>query len=657
MQLTQEVNQLIKSSNIQDKKFAIQASSKAFTILSSSLYSDKYTAIVRELSTNASDAQVAAGRGDIPIKVMLPNYLNNNFSVEDCGTGIDPEEFEKIYTTYFYSTKTQTNDQVGCFGLGSKSPFAYTDQFTVENRWNGVSYLYSCFKNELGEPSVALLGKTPTDKTGLKVQFHVKSGDINSFVSAAQKILQWFIVPPETNTHIENLGCDDPVYAPASGETSWGTLRIRMGQVVYPVILRDIIKENLMIMPNESYDFHHYPVEQYVVNVPIGSVDVTPSRESLELNNRTRAAITDAGNKIQEYLKEQKKLVLNSDLTKFGKFKKLVSFLPFVLIMDEYPNGVVFAQVNPSIFSGYARYNKNSWRKSLEKITYSNAIDNKSIIIINDIKRGVVKRVEQLASKSNSKYFHVFSQDHKSELYKLGFEDSDFVYLSDIEVPKSPTFSSGSKSKKTNCCLLKKPGWKLKKIGTFLPKDQNEGVYLHEADLVDFSRNRIEKLLDEENVYVFTDSQYKLLRISNRNFKHLSQVAEEFLSGKDYIKALVADNHSNDRVHLSMKRLSNSIESKDINEYAEKYSKQSNISSEELALAEVYFEVVRQFNYDLYSEFQKQVAVLEDERKVDLEKVLKKYPLLNFVLDKTIDSDIMNSVTDYVKMIDNKESK
>ena len=57
MQLTQEVNPLIKSSNIQDKKFSIQASSKAFTILSSSLYSDKYTAIVRELSTNASDAQ------------------------------------------------------------------------------------------------------------------------------------------------------------------------------------------------------------------------------------------------------------------------------------------------------------------------------------------------------------------------------------------------------------------------------------------------------------------------------------------------------------------------------------------------------------------------------------------------------------------------
>jgi hypothetical protein len=229
--------------------------------------------------------------------------------------------------------------------------------------------------------------------------------------------------------------------------------------------------------------------------------------------------------------------------------------------------------------------------------------------------------------------------------------------LSDIEVPKSPTFSSGSKSKKTNCCLLKKPGWKLKKIGTFLPKDQNEGVYLHEADLVDFNSNRIEKLLDEESIYVFTESQYTLLRISNRNFLHLSQVAEEFLSGKDYIKALVADNHSNDRFHLSMIRLSNNIESKDINEYVEKYSKESSISSEELALAEVYFEVVRQFNYDLYSEFQKQVAVLEDERRVDLEKVLKKYPLLNFVLDKTIDSDIMNSVTDYVTMIDNKESK
>jgi len=648
MQLTQEVNPLIKSSNVQDKKFSIQASSKAFTILSSSLYSDKYTAIVRELSTNASDAQVAAGRGDVPIKVMLPNYIDNNFSVEDCGTGIDPEEFEKIYTTYFYSTKTQTNDQVGCFGLGSKSPFAYTDQFTVENRWNGVSYFYSCFKNELGEPSVALLGKTPTDKTGLKVQFHVKSGDMNSFVYAAQKILQWFTVPPETNIHVENLGCDDPVYIPASGETSWGTLRIRMGQVVYPVMLRDI-----------SSDFHHYPIEQYVVNVPIGSVDVTPSRESLELNNRTRGAIIDAANKIKEYLKEQKELVLNSDLTKFGKFKKLLSFLPFVLLKDEYPNGTVFAEVYSSIFNikGYARYNKSSWRKSLEKITYNNAIDNKSIIIINDVKRGVVKRVEKLASDNSAKHFHVFHQDNKPELYKLGFEESDFIYLSDIEIPKNSTFSGGSSGKKTNCCLLKKSGWKIKKIGTFLPKDQNEGIYVNESEIVDLNYNSIQELLNTEDIHVFTDSQYKLLRISNRNFKHLSQVSEEFLNGKDYVKAVVANRTSNDRTHLYMRRLSNNIESKDINEYVEKYSRTSDISLEELALAEVHFEVVRQFNYDLYSEFQEKSAALEDERKTDLEKIFKKYPLLNFVLDKAIDSDIMNSVTDYVKMIDNKESK
>ena len=52
-------------------QFSIAQTSKMFKILSDSLYSDKVMAVIRELSTNANDAHVAAGNKN-PFKVTLP---------------------------------------------------------------------------------------------------------------------------------------------------------------------------------------------------------------------------------------------------------------------------------------------------------------------------------------------------------------------------------------------------------------------------------------------------------------------------------------------------------------------------------------------------------------------------------------------------------
>lgn len=58
-----------------ESAFQIKATSKAFDILSSALYSDKIGAIVRELSCNAHDSHVAAGKSKEPIEIRLPSSL------------------------------------------------------------------------------------------------------------------------------------------------------------------------------------------------------------------------------------------------------------------------------------------------------------------------------------------------------------------------------------------------------------------------------------------------------------------------------------------------------------------------------------------------------------------------------------------------------
>ena len=105
-------------------EFRIRNSAKAFNILSSGLYANKIRAIVRELSCNAVDSHVAAGKQDTPFDIHLPNTLEPWFSIRDYGLGLSHDQVINIYTTYFESTKTDSNEFIGALGLGSKSPFS-----------------------------------------------------------------------------------------------------------------------------------------------------------------------------------------------------------------------------------------------------------------------------------------------------------------------------------------------------------------------------------------------------------------------------------------------------------------------------------------------------------------------------------------------------
>ena len=94
--------------------FTIKASPKAFAILSSGLYSDKIKAIIRELACNALDSHKAA-KQDKPFDIHLPGSWSSEFKIRDYGTGLSKESILKLYTTYFESTKQDSNDYIGAY--------------------------------------------------------------------------------------------------------------------------------------------------------------------------------------------------------------------------------------------------------------------------------------------------------------------------------------------------------------------------------------------------------------------------------------------------------------------------------------------------------------------------------------------------------------
>jgi len=281
-------------------EFKIRNSAKAFSILSSGLYSNKIRAILREIGCNAVDSHVAAGKADVPFDLHLPTQLAPYFSIRDYGTGLSHDQVVNIYTTYFESTKTESNDYIGALGLGSKSPFSYTDNFTVTAIQNGVKGVYSAFINEAGVPSVALMTSTATDEpNGVEVQFAVeKERDIHEFKNEARTVYRYFKVKPNlTGAPVDLKGVEYYTNVTLPGAAlrtnDRGIARAVMGNIAYPI--RFDTSDSGMIpwlLSAASIDFFF----------EIGDVEFAASRESLSYNKPTIAAIEKRAHEVLDSL-------------------------------------------------------------------------------------------------------------------------------------------------------------------------------------------------------------------------------------------------------------------------------------------------------------------------------------------------------------------
>lgn len=278
--------------------FRIRPSAKAFKILSDGLYSNKIRAIVRELSCNAHDSHVAAGKPDLPIDVHLPNSFEPWYAVRDYGVGLNHDEVMSIYTTYFESTKSDSNDYIGALGLGSKSPFSYTDQFSVVAIKDGMKRTYCAYLNE-GIPSISLMSEIETDEgNGVEVKVDIKQGDYHSFLEEVSFVYSWFKVTPKITGNTNFKVVEHPIAeingkkvmlpcgAKLISSNSYGHHRsfhgkmiALQGNVAYPIDIprRDMIPDNL-----------HYLFDLgFVIPFEIGELDVLPSREGLGYDAQT----------------------------------------------------------------------------------------------------------------------------------------------------------------------------------------------------------------------------------------------------------------------------------------------------------------------------------------------------------------------------------
>lgn len=423
MKVNTNERQILTNSN-NESQFTINASAHAFKILSDGLYEHKIAAIVRELSCNAFDSHVEAGIKETPFKVVLPNNLHPYFEIEDYGIGLDDEGVREVYTSYFTSTKQDSNDAIGAFGLGSKTPFSYTSNFTIQARQDGVERLYSAYLNASGAPCVNMMSESETDKSnGVKVTIPVKEVDIYSFECEARFVLSFFSPQPTvTDPHFEFAYGDGLIdrikeekivfkerykLSPLYSKTMYAV----MGGVCYPLsndfdiqdsnvehyIKKVMLRDVSMYYGSKNCVFFHFD---------IGDLEVAASRETLSLTEYTKKNINQ---KVEQYAKvlmeqDQKDLELfNHPVSAFkhiaDKYGGHVAKMGPFNYKDRTLNDVSYERVIVHYHGVYFAYDTSSRHHKNKKLNKAMGID-----------------IEQLATTKKVKGLYYNEGERKSYL-------------------------------------------------------------------------------------------------------------------------------------------------------------------------------------------------------------------------------------------------
>lgn len=347
-----------KTETTAENKYNIEVTAKTFRSLFGDLYSKPFESMIREIVANAHDANRCAGyTGPVEISAHKDG-VENYIQIKDNGIGMNYEDMVNVYTTFFKSTKDDNNEDIGGFGIGSKSPLAYADYFISTSVKDGKKNVIMTSKNNDMPSYQVMLKDADTDEpNGTTVRIPIKSEDIGKLEEAYQNQLIGFWPLPKL-TKLDGKEFKVNVFEVTDG------LRVTSIPGHY--------RSALMIsVGGPTYSMRTVPIyfnNQIILDVPIGEVKVSLSRESITYDDDLRSLslkihrekMTKVFDKIKKMTKEE---LLNSPWV-FG----IVLFPETRPILDE-----IFDKLGFDALDGlkWGYWNKSGMGKYCSKATRS----------------------------------------------------------------------------------------------------------------------------------------------------------------------------------------------------------------------------------------------------------------------------------------------
>ena len=274
------------------------------TIISTKLYSKPIESFVREITSNAWDSHVESGTTDpvvISINHSITNSDNLKVSIQDFGVGLSPDRFEKVFKKAGSSTKRDSNDQIGGFGIGKFSALSVSDMVHILSNYNGIQYTYLMYKDG-SDINIDLALESPTtEPNGLIFSLDIPKKDWYVLEGGIINQLRYFdnvFVQGDYDTSFIKSFNDIQIQAyntflissklPDNDKNT-----LLLGKVAYPIDRNELLKyvendyEKSVVNSITGID------KRISVKFDIGELQVTPNREQLLYDSHTARVIID----------------------------------------------------------------------------------------------------------------------------------------------------------------------------------------------------------------------------------------------------------------------------------------------------------------------------------------------------------------------------
>jgi hypothetical protein len=304
--------------------FVLEGNESVFQMLTQGVYNDPILAVMREWSTNACDACIAA---DLPVHydVHIPTTSAPVFYTRDYGTGLHPEDVVGLFSTLGASTKRHSKKLNGTFGIGRMAGLAVGDAFTIESYIDGKVHMYT-ISMQKGLPVTLHLGSQDTNEpNGLKLSVSVDYKDIDTYRSKVSELYKYFDYKPNLNIEGINITLDssehisdDWYVKPVKEHNNYRSSNwVLMSQVIYEIPYNSVIKDG--------------GFKNLVIKAESGAVSINPGRESLSLDSKTVDYLNNRLKQItDEYVEIGKSLLASAkdDRSLVETYSKLTSSAP-----------------------------------------------------------------------------------------------------------------------------------------------------------------------------------------------------------------------------------------------------------------------------------------------------------------------------------------
>lgn len=264
------------------------------------LYPNPVLAVLREYSSNGLDAHRKIGQ-TVPIEVFLPSEDSPYYIVRDYGIGMSEEELRTVYARYGKSTKRDSEEEVGKYGLGCKCAFTIASEFTIKTVQDGIHTEAVMGLDSQRNGSLDIVRQYETqEEDGTTVTIPVTPDYFNKFIQySGDFFASWaegsVLVDGEPPTR--TLKSEGYHYVKDIGwwrkNLDGGKLSVVMGGINYAV-------RNL---PTEvQYNIAKHHNIDYVLEAAIDGVDLVQSREDVKITNKTESFILEQSRLLADHV-------------------------------------------------------------------------------------------------------------------------------------------------------------------------------------------------------------------------------------------------------------------------------------------------------------------------------------------------------------------